>query len=212
MKIYFWFLGTRFVTLLTELDSICKVVATLSFIQGWSNLSKVGYEDWKLFHFIQHYHSHLISSEDATHRKVVLCYLNKTKEHVQSLAMRWAPGLVNFIPAVAQYFCLAFPVALTQPGAHLLVEPCMHVWYEIRPPSREVALNIIGQSGLSDGPPQRGISNRCGLCLPDAMPIIVWPLCKRRPSIIYNLESVQGRDKKWNLGCVNAATNARQIW
>ena len=35
-----------------------------------------------------------------------------------------APGLVNSVPAVAYYFCLALPAAFTQPGVHLLAEPC----------------------------------------------------------------------------------------
>ena len=43
---------------------------------------------------------------------------------VQSSAYRWAPGLVNFVHAVAYHFCLALPVAFTQPGVRLLAEPC----------------------------------------------------------------------------------------
>ena len=35
-----------------------------------------------------------------------------------------APGLVNFVPAVAYHFCLALPAAVTQPGDFLLAEPC----------------------------------------------------------------------------------------
>ena len=34
------------------------------------------------------------------------------------------PGLVNFVTAVAFHFFLALPAALTQPGDHLLTEPC----------------------------------------------------------------------------------------
>ena len=45
-------------------------------------------------------------------------------DHIQGSAKRRAPGLVNVIPAVAYHFCLALPAAFTQPGDHLLVEPC----------------------------------------------------------------------------------------
>ena len=31
---------------------------------------------------------------------------------------------MNFVPAVAYHFCLALPIAFTQPGALLLAEPC----------------------------------------------------------------------------------------
>ena len=34
------------------------------------------------------------------------------------------PGLGNVTPAVAKYFCLALPAVFTQPGDHLLAEPC----------------------------------------------------------------------------------------
>ena len=34
------------------------------------------------------------------------------------------PGLVNFVVAVAYYFCLALPAAFTQPGDRLLAKPC----------------------------------------------------------------------------------------
>ena len=37
---------------------------------------------------------------------------------------RQAPGLVNFVPALAYHYCLNLPAAFTLPGAHLLVEPC----------------------------------------------------------------------------------------
>ena len=43
---------------------------------------------------------------------------------IQSSTNRRAPGLVNFVPALAYYFCLNLPAAFTQPGARLLVEPC----------------------------------------------------------------------------------------
>ena len=32
--------------------------------------------------------------------------------------------MVNFVTALAYHFCLALPVAFTQPGDHLLGEPC----------------------------------------------------------------------------------------
>ena len=40
-------------------------------------------------------------------------------------AKKRSPGLVNFAGAVAYHFCLAFPAAFTQPGAHHLAEPCI---------------------------------------------------------------------------------------
>ena len=43
---------------------------------------------------------------------------------VQGSTNRRAPGLVNFVPALAYHFCLNLPAAFTQPGARLLVEPC----------------------------------------------------------------------------------------
>ena len=41
---------------------------------------------------------------------------------LQSTAKRWAPGFVNFVVAVAYHFCLALPVAFTQPSARLLAD------------------------------------------------------------------------------------------
>ena len=43
---------------------------------------------------------------------------------IQGSAKRRAPGLVNFITAVAYHFCLSLPAAFTQPGSHILAEPC----------------------------------------------------------------------------------------
>ena len=34
--------------------------------------------------------------------------------------------MVNSVAAVAYYFCLALPAAFTQPGAHLIAEPCTY--------------------------------------------------------------------------------------
>ena len=50
----------------------------------------------------------------------LLCLVN-----VQDLAKRWSPSLVSF--AVAHHFCLALPAAFTQPGDHLLAEPCTNM-------------------------------------------------------------------------------------
>ena len=47
---------------------------------------------------------------------------------VQGLTKEWAPGLVNFVAAVAYHFCLALPAAFTQPGVHLLAEPCTSIY------------------------------------------------------------------------------------
>ena len=44
---------------------------------------------------------------------------------VQGSANRRAQGLVNFVLALAYHFCLNLPAAVTQPGACLLVEPCI---------------------------------------------------------------------------------------
>ena len=46
------------------------------------------------------------------------------KNEIQGLAKKPAPGLVNFVPAAAYHFCLALPAEFTQPGDHLLAEPC----------------------------------------------------------------------------------------
>ena len=43
---------------------------------------------------------------------------------LQSSAKRRSPGLVNFVTAPAYHSCLALPAAFTQPGDHLLAEPC----------------------------------------------------------------------------------------
>ena len=42
---------------------------------------------------------------------------------LQRSAKVGAPGLVNFITAVADRFSLALPAAFTQPGDHILAEP-----------------------------------------------------------------------------------------
>ena len=43
---------------------------------------------------------------------------------VQGSSKRRSPGLMNFVPAVAYHPCLILPAAFTQPGDHLLAEPC----------------------------------------------------------------------------------------
>ena len=47
--------------------------------------------------------------------------------YVQGSTNRRAPGLVNFVLALAYHFCLNLPAAFSQPGARLLVEPCIAV-------------------------------------------------------------------------------------
>ena len=44
---------------------------------------------------------------------------------LQGSAKRRSPGLVNFVPAVTDHFCMAQPSAFTQPGDRLLAEPCL---------------------------------------------------------------------------------------
>ena len=44
---------------------------------------------------------------------------------IQGSAKRRSPGLVHFVTALAYHCCLAWPAAFTQPGAHLLAEPCI---------------------------------------------------------------------------------------
>ena len=40
-------------------------------------------------------------------------------------AKRRSPGSVNFVPAVANHFCLALPAAVTQPWTHLFADSCI---------------------------------------------------------------------------------------
>ena len=42
---------------------------------------------------------------------------------VQGSSIRWAQGLVNFVPAVADHFCLNLPEAFSEPRARLILEP-----------------------------------------------------------------------------------------
>ena len=62
--------------------------------------------------------------------RFVCCVRNLVWEFlptIQISAERRAPGLENFVPAVAYHFCLAFPAVFTQPGARLLAEPCRYI-------------------------------------------------------------------------------------
>ena len=43
---------------------------------------------------------------------------------VRISAKRRVPGLVNFILALAYYYCLALPAEFMQPEAHTLAQPC----------------------------------------------------------------------------------------
>ena len=51
------------------------------------------------------------------------------------MAKRRSSGFMNFVGSLAFHFCLALPAAFTQPGDHLLAEPCTlinlkltHLW------------------------------------------------------------------------------------
>ena len=53
---------------------------------------------------------------------------------IQGSAKRQSTGLVNFVTALAYHFYLALPASFTQPGDHLLAEPCRHTdrdWHEL---------------------------------------------------------------------------------
>ena len=45
--------------------------------------------------------------------------------YVQGSAKKRSPSLVNIVAAVACHLRLALPAAFTQPGAHLLADPCI---------------------------------------------------------------------------------------
>ena len=58
-------------------------------------------------------------------------------------AKRRSPGLVNFVTALAYHFCLALPAAFTQPGDHLLAEPCrLRRPLSPRPPSPSLSVLV----------------------------------------------------------------------
>ena len=50
---------------------------------------------------------------------------NSVKHVFTGLGKKRAPGLVNFVHAVAYHLCLALPLAITQPGARLKAELCI---------------------------------------------------------------------------------------
>ena len=67
-------------------------------------------------------------------RGVVQPWSEKVCLNIQSSSNWRAPGLVNFVLAVAYYFWLNLPAAFTEPGARLLEEPCslqkvLWVWW-----------------------------------------------------------------------------------
>ena len=62
--------------------------------------------------------------------------------HVQISAKVGAPGLVNFITAVAYHICPSLPAAFTQPGVHLIAEPCTLTWAASRSPLFPLRLQI----------------------------------------------------------------------
>ena len=49
-------------------------------------------------------------------------------------------SLVNFVPALAYHFCLAMHEGFTQPGKHLLAEPCTRISSEIGTMMRDLAV------------------------------------------------------------------------
>ena len=56
-------------------------------------------------------------------------------DDVQGSDKRRSPGLVKFVIVLAYQFCMAFPAAFTQPGDHLLAEPCKYGRKQSRPAS-----------------------------------------------------------------------------
>ena len=57
--------------------------------------------------------------------------------------------MVNFVPAFAYHFCLALPAAFTQPGNHLLAEPCTGDGGENKHDGREGGRDIIAQKNIA---------------------------------------------------------------
>ena len=75
--------------------------------------------------FALHFHYFCSSAQKIDAIKKYLNYWRLIfYSYIKSSAKRWAPGLVNFVLAVAHHFCLALHVAFTQPGACLLAESC----------------------------------------------------------------------------------------
>ena len=67
-----------------------------------------------------HSHSFKVVLGKSTFAK----HFHTSRPTLQGFTNRQAPGLVNFVPALAYHFCLNLLAAFTQPGARLLVEPC----------------------------------------------------------------------------------------
>ena len=55
--------------------------------------------------------------------------MDKALEYEHRSALKQAPDLVNFVPAVAYLFCLALPTASTKPKVHLLAKTCIDSVY-----------------------------------------------------------------------------------
>ena len=79
--------------------------------------------------------------------------------NLQSSSIRWAPGLVKFVPAVAYLFCLNLPAAFSQPGARHIGEPCIlvaeahHVILLQKQASTSVILSVSLSLSPSPSPP-----------------------------------------------------------
>ena len=71
----------------------------------------------------------------------------KYSSFLQGLAEKWVPGLVNFVLAVAYHLCLALPGAFTQPGDHLLSDPCTHVTSVIQGSAKRRAPGWVNAAG-----------------------------------------------------------------
>ena len=56
------------------------------------------------------------------HATVLLSFLTE----LYRARLQGGLGLVTLVSTSARYFCRALPAAFTQPGAHLLAEPCNH--------------------------------------------------------------------------------------
>ena len=81
---------------------------------------------------------------------------------MQGSAKRLWPGLVNFVPAAADHFCLSLLAAFTQPGRSLLATPVgelhfisTYILTHLNDPLQEAigedALVVRGREDLHDG-------------------------------------------------------------
>ena len=90
-----------------------------SFRPFWSPLSKSFHPRGKsLFHLMR-------KIKELWLRLINNVAFNSNSNPETSLAKRQSPGLVNFVTALAYPFCLPLLAAFTQPGDHLLAEPCI---------------------------------------------------------------------------------------